>query len=39
MVRQEADWDALSSMDTGLRAHKHYLKEFQKKLHERNRQQ
>jgi hypothetical protein len=33
-IRAEADWDALSRIDTGLQAHAHFLKEFQKELNE-----
>lgn len=37
-VCQQADWDAVSIIDYGLQADKHYLKEFQKKLDELKRQ-
>lgn len=31
-VREEADWDALSRIDTGLQLHPQSIKEFQEKL-------
>lgn len=33
-VREEADWDALSRIDTTMQVQTHYLKDFQQKLDE-----
>jgi hypothetical protein len=39
VARQQADWDALSRLDTTFQVQKHFLKEFQRELDELDRQQ